>query len=170
MLGPGLFLIQPFMGKGDDTMTARLFKGVYGHELGDSKEGPFDLKAGQNPSPCIVKNGGWYNQQGEEIGWGSLSARNLEDIINGLNNDELFIVVPERHSSRQPQPRFQFYPSPDLREPGKEYVADKCYIIMAPGAVYFVDRYDFLTSPYVRSGIRFEVIGPTVARRIIVGK
>lgn len=78
----------------------RLVPGMYGTEFGPL-DGLFGLSCGQmrvSTHRLAVHNGGWYNHLGEKIGWGDLVVEDLVRIADGLEPDEMFIVLPESTS------------------------------------------------------------------------
>jgi hypothetical protein len=43
----------------------------------------------------IVHNSGWYNQRGEEIGWGDMSAFTMRAFAERLHGDDIVLVITE---------------------------------------------------------------------------
>ena len=110
-------------------------------------EGRNDLGivSGQMRGDDFVHNGGWYNAEGEKIGWGDLSKEDLERIVKHMAGEltEVFVVMGEHDS---------FWPfvtslgplgalcETDATEknPGLDYVAEKArYVITGNGIFHF---------------------------------
>lgn len=71
-----------------------LTPGIYG-KSGQAKLGPFELRCGQAMPKRFCHNHGWYNKQGEPLGWGDLTVKQLEVISDGLEEDEIFVTISE---------------------------------------------------------------------------
>jgi len=120
-------------------MGAQLSKGMYGTEFSHTST-LFGLRCGQMRRNQLVHNGGWYNKDGEKIGWGDLSPEDFVRIADGLDEGELFIVLGEYDSywnlrGKEPQVKL------DIEAPGVDYMAEVCHYIIAKGELYYVDRY-----------------------------
>lgn len=118
---------------------SRLVQGMYSNP---ARQELFGLHAGQiRYRRDLVHNGGWYNEHGEKLGWGDLSAKDMNRISAELENDELFIVLDEASSywnfvtfsKRRPR---MLSVSEAEQSPGIEYLATKWRYIIAPGTVY----------------------------------
>ncbi len=156
-------------------MSARLTKGMFGHEFGRPGEASslFGLRCGQIRSKDYVHNGGWYNRQGEKLGWGDLSLDDLQRIEQQLEEGELFIILYEADSFRA----FVRSPgiigsrsvvNPDIEAPGVQFVAERCCIIIAHGRLCYVDRYgEQREKSFACDGVRFEVLAPEEAKQFI---
>ncbi len=112
----------------------RLTKGLYGTEFRPTSA-LFDISCGQKRrnSERIIQRADWYNKNGEKIGWGDLSVMDFIEIARGLNEGEIFVVLPGGI----------FYG--DL-EP--EMMALCCSHVVCGGYVYFVGDRNLLGSPH----------------------
>ncbi|OGY24098.1 MAG: hypothetical protein A2172_00965 [Candidatus Woykebacteria bacterium RBG_13_40_15] len=117
-------------------MTARLVKGVYGTYLAPF-EGPFGLRYGQRRKWYIHNNAGWYNSEGEKLGWGDLNIEDIQRIASELLPGEVFIILSEQDTSWQHD---------RMDAPGIEYCAFKCHCIILPGKVYKVVGHEYETA------------------------
>lgn len=54
--------------------------------------------SGQMRMKNLIHNGGWYNQDGEKLGWGDLAATDLNRIATLLTPGEVFITLGEHDS------------------------------------------------------------------------
>ena len=119
----------------------QLTPGIYGTEF-KSVRGPFGLRCGQMRSNSLVHNAGWYNRNGEKIGWGDLTNENILEIIDGLEDGELFIVLGEMDSFWKFVEQHGTIGSMCQRsekeaQPGIEYIAEKARIVVSPGKAQF---------------------------------
>lgn len=74
----------------------QLVKGMYGHEFSPTRNAPFGLMCGQmRARSSFGHNAGWYNKKGEKLGFGDLNGKDIQNIQNGLEQDELFIILSE---------------------------------------------------------------------------
>lgn len=118
-------------------MSNRLCKDLYGSDLTKSSN-LFGLFYGQMRHQDFVHNGGWFNQAGERMGWGDLSPTDFRNIQNGLQENELFIVLGESATF------LDFVTKPEILEgneedaPGTHYVAQKCAYIITHEKIYAV--------------------------------
>ncbi len=94
-----------------------------------------DGKGGMFPQE-IVHNGGWYNQRGEEIGWGDLSAPAINGISSRLCDDELIVVITELGRNRR-QNEGGFQKKYDL-----EYLAEHALYVLVSGVIINVRNWD----------------------------
>ncbi len=129
----------------EKNMTKILVPGIYGTEF-EKKMGPFGLRCGQIRSEFWLPahNSGWYNCQGEKIGWGDLSSDDLKRIAEEIPQGELFIVLSEEYSFGtfiEENPGLTgslCTASPDEQNPGVTFVAEKCHIIVSRGVCFWV--------------------------------
>ena len=108
---------------------SRLTVGMYGDGRNEPFSKLFGIRTGQSGS-SLAHNAGWYNRAGERLGIGSLSADDMERISSELEEDELFIVLPERHVEI-----FNWFP-------GVDFVVEHCGFIISPGQIWGVYRFD----------------------------
>ncbi len=125
----------------------QLTKGMFGSEF-DSKSPIFEIHTGQQRSPSIVHNGGWYNKAGEKLGWGDLNDRDFKQISKGLEKDQLFIVLNERDSfwnfvnfDKPFAYGWQAGTKPDEKAPGVDYVVNHARYIISSSKIYCIDEY-----------------------------
>ncbi|MFA7193604.1 MAG: hypothetical protein WC087_01665 [Candidatus Paceibacterota bacterium] len=150
--------------------SSRLTQGLFGTEH-NRKSDLFGLKCGQMCAGKnrITRNAGWYNKEGEKIGWGDLDVDNLVRISTELEDDEIFIVLSEEDSHS----RF-IYPHPATEgvseeAPGIEYVAKHSYYIIAPRVCYYVDGYGrYEEKPYIRDTLQFSILTPQEAAEMLL--
>ena len=56
------------------------------------------IHSGQIRRRDYCHNAGWYNKEGEKIGWGDLSIQDIHNIKNNLPEGEPFFILSERDS------------------------------------------------------------------------
>ena len=64
-----------------------------------TKESLTKLKLKEHQIHCDTRyghNAGWFNHLGERIGHGDLNANDILNIMDNLNDDEIFIVLSEQ--------------------------------------------------------------------------
>lgn len=144
-----------------------LAKGVYGHEF-DTKRGPFALRCGQYRFNEICHNAGWYNANGEKLGFGDLSDDDFKRIAENIPDGEAFIVLGERDSF------WNFVDKPGIigalcrtkpehDAPGIKYVISCAkYIITKNRCCYAGDS----IAP-TSSKVQFETITPKQVKEIV---
>jgi hypothetical protein len=116
-----------------------LEKGMYNYKGGGSygSSSRFGLRCGQmRPRDTKVgHNNGWYNQNGEKLGWGDLSKEDLINIAKGLEEDEVFITLGEQDS--------YWYVDNKEKEmnPGRDYVIEKARHIIRPNLIEHANCY-----------------------------
>lgn len=151
---------------------AVLVPGVYGTEL-NRLDGPFGLQIGQMRGRRIVKNAGWYNADGQKIGWGDIGADDLRRIAAEIPGEEMFIVLRQEDAHwrfHQDQPLV--HQSTHLTEefPGRDYVAKNARYIVTSGACFSVDERRFRDGEEIDrfEGVEFLVIGWDLAQAKIL--
>lgn len=125
---------------------AQLTKGMYGTEF-DSRSRLFGLACGQmRVRRTFGHNAGWYNKKGEKIGWGDLETKDIKNIQNEINEDELFIILSESASFwkfvRRPGPIGSMSDVDHQSEyaPGQEYVAKYFMWCVSKKGVFYNGR------------------------------
>jgi hypothetical protein len=154
---------------------ARLKKEMYYRERGRRPSGLFGLLNGQLSGRRVraAKNAGWYNRDGEKLGWGDLSFDDIVRIRDGLRPGELFITLGERDSfwafvTRLGGPVGAMHRvRRKERAPGVRYVIDHCSFIIAPGKLYLVSRYPETRKTWRPRGLRFRIIDLDAARALV---
>lgn len=140
-----------------------LTKRMYGTEI-NSIRGPFGLRSGQmsGGGGKIQHNAGWFNRQGQLLGWGDMGPSDFTAIAAELPQDEVFVVLDEE--------AWRFNGKEDYEEQGTDHVVAHADMIVRNGRCYIVDRHwDRHDSRWqtVR-GIRFRFINREAARQIIL--
>lgn len=151
--------------------SARLTKGMYGHEF-RSQSNLFGITCGQIRGRDFVHNGGWYNQQGEKLGWGDLSVEDFRRISAELEEGEMFVILCESDSfwAFVEKPGLigsMAQVKPDVEAPGAEYVAQKAMYIIVRGELFFVARYH-QDKPLERDGLVFQPLAPEAAKEMVL--
>lgn len=100
----------------------------------------------------FVQTCGWYNGNGEMIGFGDLSPQNFCRLATELDPDELFIVLREEKAIA------------GRERPGQDYVAEHCRYIIRRGAMYLVAGPE---SP--EPSLPIQVITQPVAAAVVKG-
>ena len=110
-------------------VQAQLRPGVFGYRIGSEKN-LFGLSYGQIhfSEESIYKNAGWYNKSCKRIGCGDLSADDFRRISDELEDGEMFIVLGEVRSLREPM------------DPDVDYVAESALYVITPGRMYAVNQ------------------------------
>ncbi|MDP1689645.1 MAG: hypothetical protein Q8L52_00330 [bacterium] len=155
-------------------MEQRLTKGVYGHQFNRANN-LFGIRCGQIRSHEFVHNGGWYNQQGEKLGWGDLTAADLQRISRELQDGELFVILPESASFWKFVEKESAGPigsmcatTSDEQAPGIDYVAAECSYIIARGTIHIVSRYTKETDgTFEYEGVTFTRLAPDKANQLL---
>lgn len=93
----------------------------------------------------LVHNGGWYNREGEKIGWGDLSLSDMENVQRHLESGGVFIVLSETDSCENE--------GSDLSD-----ALGKCLWLIVPGAIYEVNDYATRRAPVEIGGISYVII------------
>ena len=133
------------MGRKDKAV--KLTQGMFGHEFSSVKT-PFNIVCGQmrGGSGKITHNSGWYNTDGEKLGWGDLSDSDFKNIRAQLEPGQKFVVLSERDSF------WNFVKVPGMigsmcgvdpaeAHPGREYLLEHAKFVITPSAFYWVDEY-----------------------------
>jgi hypothetical protein len=91
----------------------------------------------------FVHNGGWYNLQGEKLGWGDLSLSDVVTLRDGLAPGEGFIILPESASFWKFVTHIGPIGSlsvttPDIAAPGVDYMVEHAMYAIFPGQAYVI--------------------------------
>lgn len=155
---------------------SQLTKGMYGSCSGthwQSVHGPskkFGLSYGQlrGGSAKLTHNSGWYNKNGEKLGFGDLSSNDIKRIAREIAPDELFIVLGEKDSY------WNFYHNGRINDdegaPGIDYVAEHARFIIAKSEAFYVNRYQYCEGFTEYCGMRFKNLHPNEVKKFILGK
>jgi len=144
----------------------RLVKGLYGDEFNNTSA-LMGLLCGQSFDDDFVHNGGWYNVNGEKIGWGDLSHENFKRIAEELQNDEAFIVLGRYISLREFGPGGTVA-GRDVRSPGIDYVLERCRYIILPRKFYWFPIGSENRTSITSRDLIFEIITRERARELIL--
>jgi len=161
---------------------SRLKQGMFGSEFRQTGR-LFGLRCGQMVSNHRKKEGhnyGWYNQKGEKLGWGDLSADNLMTIASELLEGEVFVTMGEGDSFWEfvDEPlaiiNEEKIQDPNLKnleeKPGVEYLIHRARHIIIPKKVYQVNDWEAQETdgPITKdSGLVYEYITRDAAEKII---
>jgi hypothetical protein len=120
------------------------------------------LRSGQIRADDLVHNGGWYNSDGEKLGWGDLSAEDLRRLRDGLPADELFIVLGESDSfwnfvTHNPGITGDFCKTTvEEMHPGRAYMAKNARYVIETGVIWRVESQHFKKREH---GEEFNLLG-----------
>lgn len=100
----------------------------------------FGLSYGQIKSDAILHNAGWFNNQGEKLGYGDISYNDIENIQKDLFDDECFILLSENATS------WSIPSELNRMEPGIDYVKNNAswFITKHYGVFKVVESYSGL--------------------------
>jgi hypothetical protein len=131
-----------------------LTKGMFGTETAPIEV--FGVFCGQMRSGehKLCHNAGWYNRDGEKLGWGDLSTEDFRAIMGGIGPYQFFVMLPEQKSFFE----FTKFDGPNILEvdpneqsPGKDYISEHYRFALTTDIVY-----QPITYPYVKPG---EILG-----------
>lgn len=88
----------------------------------------------------IVHNGGWYNQFGQEIGWGDMNVASMKAFSERLFGSDIVIVLGEGGRCGWEHPGHKHLACYDM-----EYIAENARYVLKDGTVYRI--VDFEPSP-----------------------
>jgi hypothetical protein len=151
-----------------------LTKGMFGEQF-KPQSPAFGIRCGQMRGNDFVHNGGWYNRQGEKLGWGDLSHDDLRNLRDQLDEGQLFIILGESDSFWNFVTEIGVIGSmcavkPDINAPGPAYVAEHARFIIAHGRLILVDRWaSHANRTWEHDGLKFEVLTAEEAKRMILG-
>lgn len=95
-------------------MLVNLTKGMYA----DYTCNRFGITYNQMRANPVLANAGWFNLQGQKLGFGDLTMKDLENIANDLDFNELFFVLSEGDST------WNMPSDLNQNEPGINYVME----------------------------------------------
>jgi len=151
-----------------------LTQAMYGTEFNPTSR-LFGLRCGQMRSTSkLVHNGGWYNRQGEKLGWGDLSTTDFLNIQAGLPELELWVVIDEGASF------WKFVTNVGVigamcstvhtvSAPGVDYVAEHCSFIVCSMELYHLVNDSRSKEFWDHEGLRFKRIDHQQAKNLLVG-
>lgn len=94
---------------------SRLQKLMYGIET-DPKKSLFNIINGQIRPNSILNNAGWFNKDGDRLGYGDISYTDISSISKGLEKGEEFIILSEADTS------WNVPAKSNTTSPGRDYV------------------------------------------------
>jgi hypothetical protein len=100
-----------------------LTKCIYGYET-DPKKTPFGLLNNQVRGDNIIQNAGWFNLDGNVLGRGDLSLKDMRNIATRIPADEAFFVLSEAAST------WDLPSHLDRTAPGFAYIIQKALWVM----------------------------------------
>jgi len=126
----------------------KLEKGMFGHEFAGVKT-PFKIVCGQmrGGKGKITHNSGWYNSDGEKLGWGDLSDADFKNIRSSLETGQRFVVLSEQDSYWNfvkfsgTIESMSSQVAPTEASPGREYLAEHARFVITSEEFYYVDQY-----------------------------
>lgn len=151
-----------------------LQQNMYGSEF-NHKSKLFGLHCGQmRCEGKLVHNGGWYNRNGEKLGWGDLSTDDFLRIRRDLPETELFVVLHEQESFWKFVTQVGWIGSmcstkPTVDAPGIDYVAEHCAFIVSRVQLYHVEDDERFDSGYWDYyGLKFRRISHEQAKNLLL--
>lgn len=137
-----------------------LTQGMYGHEFSPTHDARFGLICGQMRGgiDSMTHNSGWYNANGEKLGWGDLSLRDFNRIAEELEPGEVFIILSERDSFWNFVEQIGMIgalckTNEKEQHPGRKYMQEKAMYIIRPGEIFYVKEWesDFHTGKGIKT-------------------
>lgn len=129
---------------------------------------PFELVLGQSHKAlAIIYQAGWFNKDGEKLGFGDLSGKDFNTIANGLEYDELFFVLDSK-SADIGQCNEKNKTSLTVDYPGTEYVTKNASYVVSPKQCYIVDRSENISGPINKGGAVFKVIKESELQQLLL--
>jgi hypothetical protein len=110
---------------------------------------------------------------GEKLGWGDVSPQDFLRIAAELEDDELFIILPEQASfwnfvKRPGMIGSMAAVKPEVNAPGVDYVAENASFIIAKHQCYLVDRYgSYKDDTMLLKGVQFTVMAKSAVKQFI---
>jgi hypothetical protein len=137
----------------------KLTKGMFGHEFASIKCPPFNLACGQmrGGNGKLTHNSGWYNGDGEKLGWGDLSDSDFQSIQAALEPGQRFVVLSEQASFWKFVTHVGMIGSmstvqPTADAPGRDYIIEHASYIITHNDFYWVDEYSSRTEDTTKLG------------------
>jgi hypothetical protein len=127
-----------------EVVRRKLTQGMYGTEFGPTSKF-MGLRCGQMRTKQITHNSGWYNGDGEKIGWGDLDREDFYRIQSSLEPGDIFVILGEGDSFWKFVDKIGLIGSmcsvqPIVDAPGKIYCAAHAMFIITPDK-FFVRSY-----------------------------
>ena len=134
----------------------QLTKGMFGTELNPVEH--FGLSCGlmYSSNTSIGHNAGWFNRDGERLGWGDISNWHVRRIQDQLEPTQFFIVLPEAKSFLDPLTHDAEGQNPSF---SKEYLTEFYRLAITRDMVY-----QPITYPYTTAGIASNWIAHILQR------
>ena len=125
-----------------------LVKGMFGTEFGRKQKNDFGLQTGQMRAiNKMTHNSGWYNAQGERLGWGDLSITDMANIRSLLEPDQSFVVLSESDSfwnfvEKTGGYGWQAETNADIEAPGVQYIKDNMMYLINRDGIFGISNHD----------------------------
>ena len=133
-------------------MAKLLTKCVYGFET-NNKKTPFNFLNEQRRVDSIIDNAGWFNADGERLGSGDLSIKDMEKISKTIPMAEAFFVLTEANSG------WDLPKELDRAAPGRDYIIENASWIIGrdlKGGFIYRIKNDFTGSKDInKDGIKY---------------
>lgn len=115
---------------------SQLSKNVY---MMGSTTKPFGLMLGQSHGPAaIIRLAGWFNKNGERLGFGDLNSENFAAIANGLQPGEFFVVL-ESYNADIAQYNKKHGTQLSNDAPGIEHIMQHAVYVVGSNQCYYVN-------------------------------
>lgn len=149
-----------------------LTKGMFGRQF-RPVEARFGIFCGQLRGHELSHNGGWYNRQGEKLGYGDLDVADFQRLSRELEPGEVFIILGEQDSfwnfvTELGPVGALCTTKPDVEAPGADYVIEHARFVITRGHLYYVRReFDDTEPTWTYRGLTFRVISRAEAEALI---
>ena len=141
-------------------------------EFGSGSDGAkiLGLESGQKRSDALVQNAGWYNGNGQTLGFGDLDAGDIQKISRAVAEDDCFIVLTEADwlmnaVGNKKDGSIESI----LSNSDKAAVLKKAWLIIAKDQLYIVDNFGNYGASLVEiQGLRFTVVKKALEATILI--
>ena len=105
-----------------------------------------NLHSSQMRENQLCHNAGWYNSQGNKIGWGDLSPDDFVNIKAKLQPNEIFLILREYDSFWNFVIKFGIIgdmceTKTSEQNPGIDYISEKAIWMITPDIIYQCSEY-----------------------------
>jgi hypothetical protein len=124
------------------------------------------LRVSQMRYVQLAHNGSWFDKRGKKLGWGDIAVRDLYNVQQVLENDDIFVVVGEHDS-------YWSVPLELQDNPGRELLITKGRYFVTRWAIYkMTERWHTATEEVNDSfSIIAKICGIDIAKaRELLGK
>ena len=119
----------------------------------------FGLWAGQFSAKCLLADSAWFNKQGDLLGSGDITAKNIVRIQSELEDGEVFVLLPAHGWVEREKLTNPF-------SPGIDYICSRAVYAITPGLTYAINRKGVYGKGDV-GGLAVEYIGEASLRRLL---